>query len=144
MHIYKFIRYKLVFILTIYLFSPLVFAECSDTCMTMRNNCEQSATEQQKQQCLDQFNVCKLKCNRSKTQSCVFLAFKNHEGTANREQELKEITGGFARVTHKEHPHFAGLCSSNNMRCDYVLDWDRTMYTCGGEQHRATRVACCR
>ena len=144
MHIYKFIRHKLTLILIIYLFSPLVFAQCSDTCMTEFNNCEQSATEQQKFECMDQFNICKLKCNRSKTHSCVWLAFKNHEGTADREQEIREITGGFARVTHEEHPHFAGLCSSNNMRCEYVLNWDRTMYSCGGQKREATRVACCR
>ena len=67
MHIYNFSGYRLVVVLFIYLLSPQVFAQCSDTCMAMLNNCEQTANEQQKDQCVDQFNICKLKCNRSKT-----------------------------------------------------------------------------
>lgn len=136
--------YTPVIVIAILLGSPGAFAQCSDDCTALLKSCQQSATGQQESRCQEQFEICKLSCNRDKTQSCVFLAFKNHEGVADKEKELEEITGGFARVTDEKHPHFAGLCSSNNMRCDYVLEWNRTMYSCGGQKREPNRVACCR
>ena len=144
MHKFGFVRYKLTFIVVALLCAPAAFATCSDGCSALLQSCEQSAAEQQRSICQERFEICKLKCNRAKTQGCVWLAFKNYDGVANRERELTEITNGFARITHEAHPHFAGLCSSNSLRCDYVLDWDQTMYSCGGQRREATRVACCR
>ena len=138
------IWYKMILLFTVYLFSSQALADCNDACVLERSNCQQSSTQQQNTRCDEQFDVCTLSCNRQKTMSCVYLGFKNHEGTADREEELNKITGGFARVTEEDYPHFAGLCRSNNMRCEYVLDWDRTMYSCGGEKREPTRVACCR
>ena len=138
------ICYKIILLFTVYLFSSQALANCNDTCVLERSNCQQSSTQKQNTHCDEQFSVCTLSCNRDKTIGCVYLGFKNHEGTADKEQELNKITGGFARVTEKDKPHFAGLCRSNNMRCEYVLGWDRTMYSCGGEKREPTRVACCR
>ena len=136
--------YTPVFVIAILLGSSGAFAQCTNDCTASLKSCQQSASGQQKSRCEEEFEICKLKCNRDKTQSCVYLAFKNHEGVADKEKELEEITGGFARVTDEKHPHFAGLCSSNNMRCDYVLKWNRTMLSCGGQKREPNRVACCR
>lgn len=136
--------YKPVFIIVTLLCSHNLFAECSDDCSASLKSCQQSASGQQNSACQEQFEICNLICNRDQTQSCVFLAFKNHEGVADKEKELEEITGGFARVTEEQYPHFAGLCSNNNMRCDYVLEWNQTMYSCGGSKRDPNRVACCR
>lgn len=125
--------------------SQFAIAQCGDACSASLQQCKQSATAAQQARCRQQFEICSLKCNRDATQGCVWLAFENHEGVADRDKELGEITGGsFARITHEKHPHFAGLCSSYDMQCEYVLDWDRTMYSCGGDRREATRVACCR
>ena len=144
MHIKITIWHKLILLFTVHFFSSQALANCNDTCVLEHSNCQQASTQQQNARCDEQFSVCTLSCNRQKTMSCVYLGFKNHEGTANREKELNEITEGFARVTDEKNPHFAGLCRSNNMRCAYVLDWDRTMYSCGGVQREPARVACCR
>ncbi len=138
------IWHKLILLFSAYFFSAQALANCNDTCVLERNNCQKSSTQQQNARCVEQFSVCTLSCNRQKTMSCVYLGFKNHDGTADREKELNGITGGFARVTDEKNPHFAGLCRSNNMRCAYVLDWDRAMYSCGGVKREPRRVACCR
>ena len=137
------IWYKMILFFTVYLFSTQVFADCNDICKLDLKNCQKSSAQNQSTRCEEQFGICSLSCNRDKTMGCVFLGFKNHEGVADREKELKELTGGFVRVTEVNKPHFAGLCRSHNMRCEYVLDWEKTMYTCGGEKREPNRVACC-
>ena len=139
------IWHKLFFLFAVQFFSTQAFADCTATCEVERSNCQKTSGQLQSNRCDEQFSVCTLNCNRENTGYCVYLGFKNPEGTADKEAELKEITGGFARVTNeKNQPHFGGLCRSANMRCDYVLGWDRTMYTCGGEKREPRRVACCR
>jgi hypothetical protein len=138
------IWHKLILLFMGFFFSAQVLANCIDTCVFERNNCQQTSTQLQNTHCDEQFSVCTLSCNRQQTMSCVYLGFKNHDGTADKEKELNEITGGFARVTDEINPHFAGLCRSNNMRCEYVLEWDRTMLSCGGPKRDPRRVACCR
>ena len=135
--------YRIILFFTVYLFSSQVMANCKESCVLERSNCQQSSGKQANTRCDEQYGVCTLSCNREKTMGCVYLGFKNYEGKADREEELKAFTGGFVRVTEKTKPHFAGLCSSQNMRCEYVLGWDKTMYTCGGEKREPTRVACC-
>jgi hypothetical protein len=135
--------HKLFFLLAMPLLSAQAYANCPETCALERSQCQQNSG-QQDTRCEEQFSVCTLNCNREETQYCVYLGFKNHEGTADREKELKELTGGFARVTDEKHPHFAGLCRSNNMRCEFVMEWDKHMYSCGGEVREPNRVACCR
>ncbi|MCW9014059.1 MAG: hypothetical protein OQL06_09775 [Gammaproteobacteria bacterium] len=142
MHLKITIWYRIILLFTVYLFSSQALASCNNACVLERSNCQQSSAEQNTR-CDEQFGICTLRCNRHNTMGCVFLGFKNHEGIASREQELNEITGGFVRVTEEDRPNFAGLCRNNNMRCEYVLDWDRTMYSCGGEKREPTRVACC-
>lgn len=137
------IWHKMILFFTVHLFSSPALADCNDTCVLERSNCQQSSTQQSNTRCEEQFGICKLKCNRQNTMGCVYLGFKNHEGIADREQELNKFTGGFVRVTEENRVNFAGLCHSNNMRCEYVLDWDRTLYSCGGEKREPTRVACC-
>lgn len=144
MYIKMTIWHKLILLFTVQLFSSQALANCNEICSVERNNCLQSSSQQKNARCDELFGVCTLSCNRQETMSCVFLGFKNHEGIADREKELNDITGGFARVTDEENPHFAGLCRSYNMRCEYVLDWDRTMYSCGGVKRESRRVACCR
>ena len=138
------IWHKLFFLFAVQFFSAQLFANCTDTCESERGNCLMTSKQQENTRCDEQFNVCTLTCNRQDTQGCVYLGFKNHDGAADKEKELREITGGFTRVTEEAKPHFAGLCSSNDMRCEYVLDWNRTMYSCGGDKRYPRRVACCR
>ena len=133
---------RLLLLIALPFFSTQVLANCADVCEQKRSNCIKNTSEQNAR-CDEQNNICKLTCNREQTLSCVYLGFKNHEGVADRENELKELTGGFARVSDEDKPHFAGLCSSHGMKCQYVLNWDKTMYSCGGEQREPTRVACC-
>ena len=135
---------RLFLLVAVLIFSSQVFANCADICESERSNCSQASSQQKTPRCDEQFNICVLSCNSEKTKHCVYLGFKNHDGVADREKELKEITGGFARVTEEISPHFAGLCSSTGMKCEYVLDWDRTMYSCGGDKREPRRVACCR
>ena len=119
-------------------------ANCNDTCLLDHSSCQKNTAQQQDTHCDEQLSVCTLSCNRHETMSCVYLGFKNHEGTADREKELNEVTGGFARVTDEKSMNFAGLCRSNGKRCEYVLDWDGTMYSCGGAKREPRRVGCCR
>lgn len=136
--------HKLLFLFAVQFISTQALANCTDSCDVERNNCLQASSPQNNARCNEQFNICTLTCNRQKTLGCVYLGFKNHDGVADKEKELKEITGGFARIIEETKPHFSGLCSNNNMRCEYVIDWEGSMYTCGGEKREPRRVACCR
>ena len=138
------IWHKLFFLVSLPFFSAQALANCPDACEVARSKCQETSNQEQPTRCEEQFNVCTLNCNRQETGSCVYLGFANHEGTADKEKELKELTGGFARVTDEKHPHFAGLCRSNNMQCIYVLKWDTSMFSCGGANRDPGRVACCR
>ena len=138
------IWHKLILLCALHFFSAQALANCIQTCELEHNKCKQTSTQQQNTRCDEKFSVCTLSCNRQQTMSCVYLGFKNHDGIADKEEELNKITEGFARVTEEKYPHFAGLCRSNNMRCEYVLNWDGKMYTCGGERREPRRVACCR
>lgn len=144
MYVIKTFWHKLILLFVILFFSSQALANCNDTCALEHSRCQQTSTQQQDTRCDEQLSVCTLSCNRQETMSCVYLGFKNHDGTADREKELKEVTGRFARVTDEKSPNFSGLCRSNDMRCEFVLDWDRTMYSCGGEKREPRRVACCR
>jgi hypothetical protein len=144
MHIKTTIWHKLFFLIAVLFFSAPALANCPEACEVERSKCQEASSEDQKARCEEKFNVCTLNCNREETQYCAYLGFKNHDGVADKEKELSEITGGFARVTDEEHPHFAGLCRSNNMKCIYVMEWDKTMLYCGGANRDPRRVACCR
>jgi len=144
MYIKTAIWHKLLFLIAVQLFSSQVLANCSDSCQLERRTCLKNSSYQQNLRCEEQFDICTLSCNRQENLACVYLGFKNHDGIADKEMELKERTGGFARVTEESKSHFSGLCSSNNMRCEYVLNWDGRMYSCGGEKREPRRVACCR
>lgn len=135
---------RYLFLIAVSFFSAQVLANCTDVCEKQRNNCSQVSGQQVSTSCDEQFSICALRCNREQTLYCVYLGFKNYEGVADKENELKQITGGFARVTENETLHFAGLCSSNDMRCEYAIEWDGTMYSCGGGKREPRRVACCR
>jgi len=135
---------RLFLLIVALILSSQVLANCTDICESERNNCLQASSQKSSARCDEQFNICTLSCNSEQTRHCVYLGFKNHDGVADKEKELKEITGSFARVTDETNPHFAGLCSSNGMKCEYVLDWDSSMYSCGGEKRESRRVACCR
>lgn len=127
------------------LLSTQVFADCLNACTTEHNNCLKTATnETQKNRCEELSNVCNLNCNRDKTMYCTYLGFKDHDGKADKEKELEEITGGFTRVTSDGRPHFGGLCSHHNLKCNHVIAWDKQMYMCGGDKREPRRVACCR
>lgn len=136
--------FRIVFLVVVSLFSFQAQANCTDACEVARSNCSQDSNKQNNAACEEQFNICTLSCNRDNTKHCVYLGFKNYEGEANKESELQEITGGFARVTAGDKPHFGGLCSSHGLKCEYSLGWDKTMYTCGGGKREPRRVACCR
>ena len=138
------IRRKLVLFLSVFILSSQALADCNEACVLERNSCQQTSSQQQGQRCDERFSVCTLSCKRQETMSCVFLGFKNHEGEADREKELKDVTNGFARVTDEKSQNFAGLCRTNNMKCEYVLGWAGTMYSCGGVKREPGRVACCR
>ncbi len=135
---------KLILLFAFLFVSSQALANCADICAVEHSSCQETTTQQKDTRCDEKLSVCTLSCNREETMSCVYLGFKNHEGTADREKELSKITGGFTRVTVDQSPNFSGLCRSNDMRCEYVLDWDRTMYSCGGEKREPRRVACCR
>lgn len=144
MYIITTIWHSFLLLFTVFIFSPHAIASCNDTCMPERKNCQQTSDQPHATHCDEQFNVCVLSCNRQKTMSCVYLGFNNHEGTADREKELGKLTNGFARVTDEKTLNFDGLCRNNDMRCDFVLDWEGTMFSCGGEKREPGRVACCR
>lgn len=136
---------KLFFLFVVQIFSAQAFADCSTACEVELSNCQKAATNQaQKNRCSEQSAVCALNCNRADTMYCTYLGFKDHDGVADKEKELAEVTKGFARVTSDGRPHFGGLCSSNNLKCDHVLGWNKSMYFCGGEVRHPNRVACCR
>ncbi|MCW8855317.1 MAG: hypothetical protein OQK72_11485 [Gammaproteobacteria bacterium] len=135
---------QLLFFMAVSFFSSQALANCADTCESVRSSCLQTSSQQKNTACEEQFNICNLSCNRDNTLHCVYLGFKNYEGDANKENELQELTGGFARVTGGDKPHFGGLCSSHGMKCEYSISWDKTMYTCGGGKREPRRVACCR
>lgn len=136
--------HQLIFLFAALFFSAQALADCPDTCAQKRSQCEEASSPDQKFRCEEKFNVCNLSCNREQTQYCVYVGFTNHEGTADKEKELKELTGAFTRVTEDEFPHFAGLCRNLEMRCDYTMAWDKTQFSCGGEKREPNRVACCR
>ncbi|MDH5473080.1 MAG: hypothetical protein OEY61_09510 [Gammaproteobacteria bacterium] len=135
---------RIFFLISLSFFSSQAWANCTDVCENERNDCSKTASQQHISACDEQFNICNLSCKREQTKYCVYLGFKNYDGVADKENELKEIVGDFSRVTEERHPNFAGLCRSNDMKCEYVLDWDGTMYSCGGEIREPRRVACCR
>lgn len=136
---------NLLFLFAAQLFSTQAFADCSAACERELSSCQSGATSpEQKNRCSEQSAICGLNCNRDQTMYCTYLGFKDHDGVADKDQELKEVTGAFARITSDGRPHFGGLCSSNNLKCDHVLGWDRKMYYCGGEVREPRRVACCR
>ena len=135
---------RLFFLIAVSFLSSQVMADCTDICDSERSHCSQISSQQKNMRCDERFKICNLSCRREQNKHCVYLGFKNHEGVADKENEIKEMTGGFVRVTEEINPNFAGLCSSNGMKCEYVLDWDKTMYSCGGEKREPRRVACCR
>ena len=136
--------HKLILAFAVLFFSSQALANCNDACVSEHRSCKQASAQQQDKRCDEQLSVCTLSCNRQETMSCVHIGFKNPEGAADKDKELDEITGGFARVTDEKSLNFAGLCRSIDMRCEYVLNWDKTMFSCGGEKREARRVACCR
>ena len=145
MHVKTTIWQKLFFLFVVQLLSAQAFADCSTACEVEYSNCQKAATSQeQKNRCSEQSSVCTLSCNRDKTMYCTYLGFKDHDGIADKEKELEEVTGGFARVTSDGRPHFGDLCISNNMKCDHVLGWNKSLHYCGGEIREPRRVACCR
>ncbi len=145
MHVKTIIWKKLFFLFVVQFLSAQAFADCPTACEVEHSNCQKAATSQeQKNRCSEQSSVCTLTCNRDKTMYCTYLGFKDHDGIADKEKELEEVTGGFARVTSDGRPHFGGLCISNNMKCDHVLSWKKSLHYCGGEIREPRRVACCR
>ncbi len=144
MYVVKTFWHKLIPFFVLLFLSSQAHANCNDTCASEHRRCQQNSSQQKDTRCDEQLSICSLSCNSQETMSCTFIGFKNHEGTADREKELKEITGRFTRVTDKKSLNFAGLCRSNDMRCDYVLNWDGRMYSCGGEKREPRRAACCR
>ena len=144
MNTMKPLQHKLIVLLATFFISSQAHANCSDACVATHSSCLQSSSKTHTSRCDEQLSVCTLSCNRHQTMSCVFLGFKNHEGAADKEMELKKVTGQFARVTDEKSLNFANLCRSSNMRCEYVLEWDGTMFSCGGEKRDPRRVACCR
>ncbi len=145
MHIKTITWQKLFFLFVVQMLSAQAFADCPTVCEVEHRDCQKSATSQeQKNRCSEQSSICTLTCNRDKTMYCTYLGFKDHEWVADKEKELEEVTGGFARVTSDGRPHFGGLCNSNNMKCDHVLGWNKKLYYCGGEIRQPRRVACCR
>ena len=136
---------KLLFLVIAQILSIQAFADCAAGCEQAYSSCQKAATnEVQMSRCIEQSAICALTCNRENTMYCTYLGFKDHEGVADKEKELEAITGGFARVSSDERPHFGGLCSSNKMTCDHVQGWDKKLYYCGGEVRHPRRVACCR
>ena len=136
---------KLFFLFAVQIFSAQAFAGCSAACEVELSNCQKVATSpEQKNRCSEQSSICALNCNRENTMYCTYLGFKDHDGLADKEKELEEATGGFARVTSDGRPHFGGLCSSHNLKCDHVLGWNKKLFYCGGFIKHPHRVACCR
>lgn len=138
---------KLIFLFMLQFLSTQAFANdnCTTACEVELNNCQKAAVSQkQKNRCSEESSVCALNCNRDKTMYCTYLGFKDYDGKLYREKELAEATGGYARVTSDGRPHFGGLCSSFNLKCDHVIDWNKKIYYCGGELKEPGRVGCCR
>ena len=145
MYVKTIIGQKLFFLFVMQFLSAPAFADCPTACKVEHSNCQEAATSQeQKNRCSEQSSICSLNCNREKTMYCTYLGFKDHDGIADKEKELEEVTGGFARVTSDGRLHFGGLCLSNNMKCDHVLGWNKSLHYCGGEIRNPRRVACCR
>ena len=147
MHMNTIILKKLFFLFVVQFLSLQAFADqgCTTACELEHSNCQKVATSQeQKNRCNEQSSICSLNCNRDKTMYCTYLGFKDHDGVADKEKELQEVTGGFARVTSDGRTHLGALCLSNNMKCDHVLSWENTLHYCGGEVRNPRRVACCR